>query len=114
MSKPVDHICPVRLVGNGTPHQFFGYYNKSTWDRSGRFLLSNRVPMMTADLTGKEVAEVGFFDMQDDPHFVTIGKTTTWNWQMGCQLQWLETEEVTEIIFNVRSDTSEGVYPDFR
>ncbi len=114
MSKPVDHICPVRLVGNGTPHHFFGYYNKSTWDRSGRFLLSNRVPMMTADLTGKEVAEVGFFDMQDDPHFVTIGKTTTWNWQMGCQLQWLETEEVTEIIFNVRSDTSEGVYPDFR
>ncbi len=114
MSKPVDHICPVRLVGNGTPHHFFGYYNKSTWDRSGRFLLSNRVPMMTTDLTGNEVAEVGFFDMQDDPHFVTIGKTTTWNWQMGCQLQWLETEEVTEIIFNVRSDTSEGVYPDFR
>ena len=114
MSKPVDHICPVRMVGNGAPHHFFGYYNKSTCDRSGRYLLSNRVPMMAADLTGKEVADVGFFDMPDNDRFVTIGKTTTWNWQMGCQLQWLETEDATEIIYNIRSETSKGVYPDFR
>jgi len=114
MSRPVDHFCPIRIVGNGTPHHFFGYYNKSTWDRSGRYLLSNRVAMMTADLTGKEVAEVGFFDVQDGDRFISIGETTTWNWQMGCQLQWLETKDTTEIIYNVRSASSEGIYPDFR
>ena len=114
MSKPVDRICPIRRVGNGASHHFFGYYNKSNWDSSGRYLLSNRVQMMTADLTGKELSEVGFFDLKDDDRFITIGHTTTWNWQMGCQLQWLETEDATEIIYNVRSETSEGVYPDFR
>lgn len=102
------------MVGNGTPHYFFGYYNKSTWNRSGQYLLSNRVPMMTADLTGNEVAEVGFFDVQDSDRFITIGETTTWNWQMGCQLQWLETKDATEIIYNVRSEAMDGTYPNFR
>lgn len=114
MSRPVDQVCPTRMVGNGSPHHFFGYYNKSTWDRSGRYLLSNRVPMMTADLTGKEVAEVGYFDTHDSDRFIKIGTTTTWNWQMGCQLQWLEAEAATQIIYNVRSDTREGIYPGFQ
>ncbi len=114
MSTLIDHICPIRRFGNGPLHHFFGYYNKSTWDRSGRYLLSNRVPMMTADLTGDEVAEVGFFDLQRNDRFVTIGKTTTWNWQMGCQLQWLESKDATEIIYNVRSEAAEGIYLDFQ
>ena len=46
--------------------------------------------MMTADLTGTEVAEVGLFDLDGGDEFHPLGETTAWNWQMGCQLQWLE------------------------
>lgn len=114
MSKPIDSIRPIRRIGHGTLHHFFGYYNKSNWDRSGRFVLSNRVPMMSADLTGREFAEVGYFDLQDNDRFITIGETTTWNWQMGCQLQWLQRNSSTKIIYNIRSDVSDGVHPDFQ
>ena len=98
MSKFVEHDMPVRRVGDGEAHHFFGYYNKSTWDLSGRLLLSNRIPMMTGDLTGNESADVGYFDLDRDDTFVKIGETTTWNWQMGCQLQWLANNGKTEII----------------
>ena len=79
MSDLIDHSCPVRMIGTGTPHHFFGYYNKSTWSPDGTMLLSNRVPMLTGDLIGTEVAQVGYFDLEDDDRFHTIGETTTCN-----------------------------------
>ena len=113
MSKFIEHDMPVRRVGDGEAHHFFGYYNKSTWDLSGRLLLSNRVPMMTGDLTGNESADVGYFDLDRDDTFVKIGETTTWNWQMGCQLQWLANNGKTEIIYNIRSADAVRPYLDF-
>lgn len=113
MTQYIKNHLPVRRVGGGDQHHFFGYYNKSTWDSSGRFLLSNRVPMMTGDLDGSETAQVGFFDVEDGDRFQVIGETTTWNWQMGCQLQWLGSGEGQRIIYNRRSQSQEGVYPDF-
>ncbi|GEA51636.1 hypothetical protein VIN01S_24400 [Vibrio inusitatus NBRC 102082] len=110
----VNFPCPVRRVGNGDKHYFFGYYNKNVWDRSGRYFLSNRVEMLTKDLNGSEIAQVGYFDLDNNDEYHAIGETTTWNWQMGCQLQWLEGKEEREIIYNVRSTNGEGtIYPDF-
>ena len=42
--------------------------------------------MFSADLTGKEIAEVGFFDLQDDDRFYPIGETSAWNcrWAASC------------------------------
>jgi len=115
-NSSINHFCPIRRVGNGALHHFFGYYNKNVWDSSGRFFLSNRVPMMTANLTGKEVAEVGFFDLENNDKYHAIGQTTTWNWQMGCQLQWLESEQAVQVIYNTRwpgTKRADAVYPDF-
>ena len=113
MSKFIEQEMPIRRAGDGSGHHFFGYYNKSTWDLSSRFLLTNRVSMMTGDLSGKEPADVGYFELDREDTFVKIGETTTWNWQMGCQLQWLEADGKKEIIYNVRSADSVGPYPDF-
>ena len=97
--KSIKQFCPIRRVGNGTYNHFFGYYNKSIWDETGRHLLSQRIPMTTGDLTGKEIAEVGFFDLECNDFYQVIGHTSSWNWQMGCQLQWLENSENWQIIW---------------
>lgn len=110
----IDHFCPIRRVGTGDLHHFFGYYNKNVWDASKRYFLANRVAMMSQDLTGKEVAEVGYFDLTDNDRYHSLGTTTAWNWQMGCQLQWLEGKDGLQVIYNSRAKKGhKTIYPDF-
>jgi len=110
------HPCPVRRIGSDPGHHFFGYYNKHPWDESGRFLLAQRVPMRAADLTGREIAEVGYFDLRQGDRFHAVGETSTWNWQMGSQLQWLRGLPGRQLIYNTRAAVSDADYPyaDFR
>jgi len=103
--------CPIRRLGSDPGHHFFGYYNKHPWDRSGRYLLAQRVPMMTADLDGSEIAELGFFDLEDADRFHAIGETTAWNWQMGSQLQWLNGLPGRQLVFNSRAAVSDPRLP---
>jgi hypothetical protein len=114
-APPISRPCPIRRVGDGSRHHFFGYYNKHPWDRTGRYLLAQQVPMFTADLTGKESAEVGFFDLEDNDRFHPVGETSAWNWQMGSQLQWLQGKTGRQLIYNSRSVTAatNNPYPDF-
>lgn len=92
---------------------FFGYYNKSNFDRGDTRLLTQRVDRFTGDITGQETAALGYFDLTDGDRFHEIGKTTTWNWQMGSQLQWVG--DKNQIIYNARSDAPgrDVPYPDF-
>ncbi len=116
VTSAIWHPCPLRRVGNNRSHHFFGYYNKSPWDSSGRYLLAQRVPMLTADLDGSEVAEVGYFDLYDADKFIVVGETTAWNWQMGSQLQWLGGLPGRQLIYNCRAGSCDAdvPYPDFR
>ncbi|GGE27979.1 hypothetical protein GCM10007276_01460 [Agaricicola taiwanensis] len=111
----ISRQVPIRQVGDGKLNSFFGYYNKTNFSVDDRFLLANRTPMFTGNLTGKEVAEVGYFDLQDGDRWHKLGETTAWNWQMGCQLQWVGS--TGKIIYNTRATGASGpanVYPDFR
>lgn len=106
-------FSPCRLLGSGKQHHFFGYYNKSTWDRSGRYVLAQQVPVMDAVLTPELAAEVGYFDLQDGDTFHSLDTTTAWNWQMGSQLQWLDGRQTPQVIYNSRSGNAEAFYPGF-
>lgn len=112
-TSPISHSFPVRRVGNDGKHHFFGYYDKTVWDKSDRYMLGNRVAMMDANLVPHLEAEVGYFDLQDGDRYYACGTTTAWNWQMGCQLQWLDGEDGLQFIYNVRRDSKDGVYPGF-
>lgn len=109
----VNSPCPTRRLGSGAGHHFFGYYNKTVWDRTGQYVLANRVPMADANLTPELEAEVGFFDVADNDRFHCAGKTTAWNWQMGCQLQWLDGAPGRQLIYNCRTQDESGVYPGY-
>ena len=39
-------FVPCRRVGDGSQHHFFGYYNKSNWDKTNRLLAAQRTPWM--------------------------------------------------------------------
>ncbi|HEX7386045.1 MAG TPA: hypothetical protein VF285_02070 [Castellaniella sp.] len=108
-----DSPFPIHRLGQGAAHHFFGYYDKTVWDKSDRFVLANQVGMMTADLTPDMQAEVGFFDTQADDRFHVCGTTRAWNWQMGCQLQWLDGRPGRQLIYNVRRNAPGSLYPGF-
>ena len=113
--KIIEKTVPCRRLGTGQKHHFFGYYNKTVWDRSGRYLLANQVPVMDANLVPDLVADVGFFDLQDSNKYHLLDQTTAWNWQMGCQLQWLDGAEGRRIIYNTRTSSPNpaDIYPGF-
>lgn len=112
ISTPRMVECPVTRVGDGSAHHFFGYYNKSTWSKDGRRMLANRVPEMQTELGPHAVAQVGYFDIGENGAFRPVGETTTWNFQMGCQLQWLDNTR-SSVIFNTRCFDDKDVYRDF-
>lgn len=103
--------CPIRKIGNSEAHHFFGYYNKSIWDREGRRMLAQRVPFMTKDLSYGDEADVGYFDLAEGETFRKVGTTSAWNWQMGSQLQWLEGMDGRKLVYNRRTDEAGGKYP---
>lgn len=116
MSNPLHltHTCPIEVIGDTSKHHFFGYYNKSVWDKSDRYVLVNRVDMMTKDLTLDDQAEIGYYDSQGDSNeFHLLGTTSTFNWQMGCQSQWLDGMAGKQVIFNTRQDNPDVPYPEF-
>ncbi|MEM1110643.1 MAG: hypothetical protein AAGI11_01930 [Pseudomonadota bacterium] len=114
-ARIIEAPSPIRRIGSGDFHHFFGYYNKSCWDRDDRRVLCNRVAMMTADLGLDDIAEVGYYDLDSDRPdvFHKLGETSAWNWQMGCQSQWLDGLLGRQVIYNVRRSSHGHPYPDF-
>jgi hypothetical protein len=105
---------PCKRVGTADGnHYFFGYYNKSNWDKTGRYLLAHQVPWPDAYLTPDLKANVGYFDLERGDSFTAVGSTRTWNWQMGAQLQWLDAAPGRKIVYNIRTDDASARYPFF-
>ncbi|MDB5914101.1 MAG: hypothetical protein JWP22_2776 [Ramlibacter sp.] len=107
-SSIVQRTCPVRQVGAGPQHHFFGYYNKSNWDRTGRYLLAQQVPYKDVRLAPDCLAGIGYFDLEQGQRFHRVAETRAWNWQMGSQLQWLDGAGGRKLIFNERREGSGG------
>jgi len=114
MTNIIKLTCPIEKIGNNQGHHFFGYYNKSVWDRSNRYVLANKVDVMVKDTQIDDALEIGFYDLKDETnYFNKIGSTTTWNWQMGNQSQWLEGPNGPQVIFNIRGNNPANPYPEF-
>lgn len=79
---------------------FFGYYDKSPWDISDRYMLCLRAKNTYSSVAPQEPAEIILFDTHDNNSYRVLGKTHTWNVQQGCMLQWLGPDYKEEIIYN--------------
>ena len=100
---------------------FFGYYDKSPWDATGRYMLCMRADNTWSEPDPTNEAEILLLDLNDNPNvnfndnhnvndnvnYRALAKTRTWNVQQGCMAQWLGPDFSSRIMYN---DLRDGKY----
>ena len=89
-----------RISPNDGKEYFFGYYDKSPWDATGRYVLCMRANNTWSDVSPKEPLEIILIDTKNNNSWKKIANSKTWNVQMGCMAQWLGPTFDKEIIYN--------------
>lgn len=98
----------VRISPNNLNNEyFFGYYDKSPWDSTGRYMLCMRADDTWSEPDPKGQAEILLLDGCDGNAFRVVAKTHTWNVQQGCMAQWLGPDFSSHILYN---DMRDGKY----
>ena len=91
----------IRMSPKDNEHEyFFGYYDKSPWDATDRYMLCLRANDTSKDVSPKEKADILIIDTADNNSITKIAETATWNVQQGCMLQWLGPDFTDRIIYN--------------
>lgn len=86
---------------------FFGYYDKSPWDATGRYMLCMRAKDTWSEPDPIGEAKILLIDTTDGNSFRVLAKTHTWNVQQGCMAQWLGPDYSSMILYN---DLRDGKY----
>ena len=97
----------VRVSPDDGFEYFYGYYDKSPWDMTDRYMICLKVKQAYKSVAPKEPGIVGIIDTQDDNKFRKIGITHSWNVQQGCMAQWMGPDYSSRIIYN---DFRDGHY----
>lgn len=83
---------------------FFGYYDKSPWDITDRYMLCLKANNTWSDVSPKEKADILLIDTEKDENdlerVIKLGETSAWNVQQACMLQWLGPDYKERIIYN--------------
>lgn len=95
----------VKISPDDTEHEyFFGYYDKSPWDISDRYVLCLRARNTWSDVSPKEKADILLIDTEKEKNapdrVKKIAETRAWNVQQGCMLQWLGSDFKSKILYN--------------
>jgi hypothetical protein len=98
-----ERPCPITRLTCGPLMHFFGYYDKSPWDATGRYVLALRVAFMDRPPTPQDLAVIGMVDLKNGGRWRPLAETVAWYWQQGTMLQWLPSAPDRQIIFNTRT-----------
>ena len=91
----------IRLSPEDSSHEyFFGYYDKSPWDITGRYVLCLRAKNTWSCVAPSESADILLIDTANHNNAKKIAVTHSWNVQQGCMAQWLGPDYDKEIIYN--------------
>ena len=96
----VEKVSPTDLEHD----YYFGYYDKSPWDATGRYMLCLKQKDARKLPESSDGTDIILIDTEkefsDLDRFMTIAVTHTCNVQQGCMLQWLGPDYSTKIIYN--------------
>ncbi len=98
---PRRRFLPARRATPGPKHHFFGYYDKTPWDATGRYLLALEVSFIDRPPRPEDAVTVGMVDLAQQ-RFIPLAQTTAWCWQQGTMLQWLGSAPDRLIVYNSR------------
>lgn len=100
-----------RVSPNDKSEFFFGYYDKSPWDATGRYMLCMKAKDTWSEPDPVGEAEILLFDLNlspgDKDYCKKLATTHTWNVQQGCMAQWLGPNYSSKILYN---DLRDGKY----
>jgi len=85
--------------GDGMEY-FFGYYDKSPWDISGRYILCLRAKNTWKEVSPKSPADILLIDTENRNTVRKLAETAAWNVQQGCMLQWLGPDFSSRVLYN--------------
>jgi len=102
MSSQDAALFPVRAVTRGPAHHWFGYYEKSPWDATGRWMLAMEVGFADRAPTPEDRIRLGRIDLENDNRFEPFAESASWAWQTGCMLQWMPPAFERTVAYNVR------------
>lgn len=97
----------VRISPDDDKEYFFGYYDKSPWDVTGRYILCLQADNTWSDVSPKSKADILLIDTENGNSIHKIAQTSAWNVQQACMLQWLGGDSSKRIIYN---DYRDGTY----
>lgn len=93
LQKYIKKITPINR------EHYFGYYDKSPWNKKKDKLLTLEVSYSGRHPNSKDIAEIGFVNLSNNS-YKKINETKTWNLQQGSMLQWLGPDFNEKIIYN--------------
>ena len=98
----------IKVSPDDSLHEyFFGYYDKSPWDASMRYMICMRAKDTWSEPDPVGTADILLIDTKDGNKVKHIATTHTWNVQQGCMAQWLGPDFKSRILYN---DMREGKY----
>ena len=90
----------IRISPNDDYEYFYGYYDKSPWDKNDRYIIALKVKNAYKVPDSVEEAKIVVIDTHKENKAEEIGTTHTWNTQQGCMAQWLGPDFKSKIIYN--------------
>lgn len=98
----------VKVSPDDPEHEyFFGYYDKSPWDMTDRYMICMKANNTWDDVSPKEDAEIILIDTARENKITILARTKAWNVQQGCMAQWLGPDYSSRMIYN---DYRDGKY----
>ena len=102
----------LRISPEDPGHEyFFGYYDKSPWDVSDRYMICLRAEDTWSDVSPREKADLIVIDTGKAENAADrvrkIAETHSWNVQQGCMAQWLGPDFSSRVLYN---DYRDGKY----
>lgn len=95
--KPSKYI--ERMVPSDDYEYFFGYYDKSPWNKDETQLLCLKVKCAYKECDSSDNADIILINAKNK-EIKKIATTHCWNIQQGCMLQWLGPDFNDKVIYN--------------
>lgn len=97
----------IRMTPDDGFEYYYGYYDKSPWDATGRYMIAIKVRQTYRSVAPREPGEVVLVDTQNGNTILKVGMTHSWNVQQSCMAQWLGPDFTSRLIYN---DYRDGHY----